>query len=85
MTSKTLTLSTAHITEKDNELLKKEDTFSVAPFEYGFFLFACSHNENKEYSKAFCDLLIYAKAMDCQYICLDSDANTIKGLEVFDW
>ncbi len=87
MISPILTLSIGHISEKDAKLLDAEETFSVGKFEYGYFLFTSITNNKKlqEYSKAFRELINAALQADCQYICLDRDAELHPDLQVFDW
>ena len=88
MISPILTLSIGHISEEDAKLLDTEETFSVGKFEFGYFVLLTSITRNKklhEYSKAFRELINTALQADCQYICLDRDAELHPDLQVFDW
>lgn len=77
--AKILEISTAHIERSDNDLLKIETGFSVASFEYGFYLFIPENKSTiKEYSESFKKAFRYAKENDCRFILLDCDAAILE-------
>lgn len=90
MIESVLTLSTNHITKEDVEMLSKKENSFIAEFNYGFFLFTepvlnlLNMIDNK-YSKAFKEVVSLASQLNCQYICLDRDADCIDELQTFDW
>lgn len=96
-----LVVSTKHITEKDNNLLKI-DTISnecdliIDSFPYGYYIYIPDNSiENTDkfidsvgtdkYSKSFKNLLRIAKEKGFDYIKLDADGKVYDHLETFKW
>ena len=84
---KTLELSTAHITQSDNELLAVEKEMSIAYFEYGFFIFTPALEDMLHYSESMKKVVKYANENDCRFIILDRDAEQldIDELNTNEW
>jgi len=88
--SKCLEVSTAHISEKDRDLLNENDTFGlvVHQYEYGYLIFTQVNRNNlsKEgFSNAFINLITEAVEGGCDWIRLDSINPIYDNLETFDW
>lgn len=81
MIKRILDLSTGHIEETDNNLLKSENEFSVAECEYGYFFFVVDDIFYEKYSKSFKKVIALAKENDCSFICLDRDGDIINDTE----
>ena len=93
--SKVLTTSTAHI-DKDTALLltkwstygKDESPFSVKSVPYGFYIDIESVDEQKLDSmtpECIKNLIRFTNAMDCDVLCLDSDATPLSFFPTYDW
>ena len=94
---KTLVLSTAHVTEKDNNFLSNNNIAfsSVYVNDYGYSIFINPHIEvlkleieelkNLGLSNNFCDLMQLAHDKKCEYLKLDCDGNIYQELPSFDW
>jgi len=92
---KCLDVSTAHITEKDNELLRKEDlALSVYDYEYGYFLYSgdgatseadFARMEDAGFSKELLNLVRIAHEKGCKFLCLDCDGPVYNDIPQFDW
>ena len=90
--TKVLDVSTAHITEKDNNLLSSNDTYVISyPKDHGFFVYVPEAAKiiktfaRDGYSKAFLKLMKMASEHKCGWIMLDSDGTVYPQLKVFDW
>ena len=94
---KTIVVSTAHISQKDNELLKIEaehigDLLVVYHYDYGFRIFTGTPIDElvtqeviNKYSSTFCALLRIAEKNNCDWLKLDCDGSLIEGLKRFYW
>lgn len=93
--SKTLTASTAHI-DKDTALLltkwgtygKDESPFSVKSVRYGFYIDIESVDEQELdniSSECLKNLIRFTSAMDCDVLCLDSDATPLSFFPTYEW
>jgi len=88
-----LDCSTAHISKRDNNLLKKnDDTDPVTAYKnkYGYDIYI--HEAAMDsvplrygYSKEFVKLLKIARKNNCQYLKLDRDGTEYEDLPRFDW
>ena len=89
--SKMITLSTAHITEETNQLLSKAadntiTNFSITVYkkdEYGYFIYISDDTTNTLPSDL-TDLIIFAKELDCEILCLDRDGEILPFLKKYD-
>lgn len=92
---KVLTTSTAHI-DKDTALLltkwgtygKDESPFSVKSVRYGFYIDIESVDEwelDNISSECLKNLIRFTSAMDCDVLCLDSDATPLSFFPTYDW
>lgn len=86
--SKMLTISTAHIRKETPELLDDGIRYLIVykKDEYGWFIFVPSYENNV--SKAMPDLhrlLVFAKDMDCEWLCLDRDGEILEYLPIYKW
>jgi hypothetical protein len=97
---KMIDVSTAHITEKDSELLKGEDCpICSYLFEYGYRVIPSSHpyrvipspdvDETEAlktygFSEAFINLYKIARKKECE-ILLDCDGTEYEDLPTFEW
>lgn len=92
--SKVLTTSTAHI-DKDTALLltkwgtygKDESPFSVKSVRYGFYIDIESVDERELdniSSECLKNLIRFTSAMDCDVLCLDSDATPLSFFPTYD-
>lgn len=93
--SKVLTTSTAHI-DKDTALLltkwgtygKDESPFSVKSVRYGFYIDIESVDERELdniSSECLKNLIRFTSAMNCDVLCLDSDATPLSFFPTYDW
>lgn len=93
--SKVLTTSMAHI-DKDTALLltkwgtygKDESPFSVKSVRYGFYIDIESVDERELdniSSECLKNLIRFTSAMDCDVLCLDSDATPLSFFPTYDW
>lgn len=93
--SKVLTTSTAHI-DKDTALLltkwgtygKDESPFSVKSVRYGFYIDIESVEERELdniSSECLKNLIRFTSAMNCDVLCLDSDATPLSFFPTYDW
>ena len=96
---KCLEISTGHITQADANLLAgstvtRDLPFTVAKYGEGFFIgvpqnlsetFAEGAVASEHLSLAFATLMLHAREQGCDVIRLDGDADTIDGLDVFNW
>ena len=87
-------VSTAHITEKDCDLLNKDEydqPLFCLPFEYGFWLWAHDYKNLHDwyleygYSQAICDLMWEASQQEVAWIKLDCDGFDVEGAPKFNW
>ena len=96
--SKMLTVSTAHITEGTAELLDNDrlDIIVYPKDEYGWFItfeenIANCYNSDKNKSnysyvpKDLLKLLMFAKDLGCDWLCLDRDGDILDYLDTYDW
>ena len=88
--------STAHITSKDDGLLKEDGNrggLVVYRYEFGCFVFVDGVPGARErkallscgFSEAFCGLLEVAGMNGCKFLQLDCDGEVYSDLPVFDW
>lgn len=95
---KFLDLSTAHMTETDSKILEMQPkSMTVISYEEGFFVYTgprdCAGDTNEfiedmegnALSDAFQKVMLYARDLDCAYVCFDRDAGQHPDFEVFDW
>jgi hypothetical protein len=83
---KILSVSTGNITYEDTQELEKEQGFTVAEYNEGFFLYtSLSYEYYGVYSEAFHNIILLARELNCRFICFDADADPIPGLPTFDW
>ena len=88
-----LDVSTLHITERDNELLKQTYEFPLSIYEYecGYFVHAAGAEDatqslyNFGMSEAFIKLWEHACRLDCWYLRLDADGTEFEEFETFEW
>ncbi len=96
MIQKILTLSTAHVTELDMEILNNEKhsfSFSVGKHEYGSFFCVPEYEWPFKkplttlFSKSFIKILNYAVKHNCDYVTLDRDIKIEEGadFDVHNW
>lgn len=88
-------LSTAHISEHDNELLtQRQQPPYVYPNEYGFFVIvpdptddadALSRMADAGYSPEFRQLIERLQQQGCDLLRLDRDGPPLAQLPTFDW
>jgi hypothetical protein len=94
-TYKVAALCTAHLTEKDSELLKiagdDPDENMVMSREYGFFIklysdeAAVNDNYRHGHSEAINNIIAWALAHGVELIEFDRDAGCVDGFPTFDW
>lgn len=89
MVTKMLELSTAHIKESTNQWLEYQSNIvTFCKKGYGWFIFV-PDDEIEEYldgvPEDLKDIIKYAVMKKCNWICLDSDADTIEQLTQYDW
>lgn len=95
-TKKVLDISTAHITNKDNELLRISSegqtatSLVVYDYAYGYFIavpdeLTAEAYREEGFSEALISILTYAKITGCDYVQLDGDGITYTDLQTFDW
>jgi len=88
---KIVVVSTAHISRKDNELLRIADYgLSVYPLEYGYFVYLSKDETAKSidqngYSSGFAKVYLEAAKSGAKYMQLDCDGPTYDEFETFDW
>jgi hypothetical protein len=87
-----LNASTAHITKKDDDLLKREDNpLSPYRYEFGYFIHVGEDlGERKaalEYghSETLLDLVDEARDRGCHYLQLDCDGEEYPELPTYEW
>lgn len=86
-----LVCSTAHITPEDNQALFDETTDLVVyeMGEYGWLIMARPidnmASDTLTHSDTLENLLAYARKLECDWLRLDCDADTIEGLPRFEW
>lgn len=80
---KMLTLSTAHINKEVDSYITENDVASFSS-EYGYIIHV-SHEVDPDHPQILADLLSFALQQDCQWLCLDRDANTIALFPTFEW
>lgn len=90
-----LDVSTAHITERDNELLAKDGiSISVYPYEYGWLVYSGDGQASKAdferalkegFSQALINLICIAHEKGCKFLNLDCDGMLYDDLPTFDW
>lgn len=98
-TFKCLDVSTAHITEKDNELLGQEDlavnaAISAYGYEYGFYVYSSdgatseadfARMKEAGFSEELLNLIRIAYERGCKFLTLDRDGPIYNDLPQFDW
>lgn len=89
--TKMLTLSTAHITDKTKDWLKNKSPDAFEKYlrgEFGWFIFICVEDIDEYLAEVPSDLeqvLRFAAAHGCVWVCLDIDGDTVKQLPVYNW
>lgn len=90
--SKVLTLSTAHISQKSAELLDKETekpTLDLPIYNksnYGWFIYIPQDiNIINNLPEDIHRLLLIAKDLNCDILCLDADGETISWIPLYSW
>lgn len=95
--TKTLELSTAHISQETNSLLLESQTtdchFPLIVYnkpDYGYWIVVPSEASDWEYAqdhipKELMGILQYAKERDCSWVMLDRDAYEIEELPTYEW
>lgn len=85
-------ISTAHITRKDEEQLRKDKAnLIVIPYGYGYIVMVPakerqnSFYKQKKFSPAFNKLLNLARKNNCEYLMIDRDGEEYEELPTFDW
>jgi hypothetical protein len=95
---KVLDISTAHISESDDSLIK-EDSFpgSAYQYEYGYFVYTglgetpVDHKNHKAgykkhgMSKEFISIIEKARRKGLKYVKFDCDGMTYSDLTTFEW
>ena len=87
--SKMLTLSTAHVSEATAAKLEKGRACLLSIFakgEYGWFIFVA--REDGSMGGAPSDLaacIAKARALGCDWLCLDRDGETVGDLPTYEW
>ena len=84
--NKMLTVSTAHISEETAELLDKD--ISIVAYQkgdYGWFIHIHDDCDEYEIPKDLLKLLMFAKDLNCDWLCLDCDGDILDYLETYDW
>jgi len=89
--TKMLTVSTAHIMKNTPELLNDgiRGLVIYKKDEYGWFIFVPSYD--KEYNNLSLimpdlhRLLVFAKDMDCEWLCLDCDGEILEYFQTYKW
>ena len=97
-TVKICSVSTAHITEEDNERLERASRRQGAhgliisyEKDNGFFVFIDQDEamlaalRYHNYSEAFVRLYYMAQAQGCEWMLLDGDGQIMPGLPTYDW
>ena len=88
MTSKILTLSTAHISEATANLWNTEGNKNsdiVARIEYGYYMYAYECANELELPSEVVEVCKYANEKCISHILFDYDGDIIEGLKTFDW
>lgn len=89
-----LLASLHHISFSDCGVLNEETEFSIAKYDYGYYLFLPEKIDESDkdqmatfmkYSPAFRMLVGYAIKMNCLILNIDWDNDEIPGLPVFEW
>lgn len=88
--TKTLTLSTAHITKETATFLDSDPDNLIVykKGEYGWFINIDSEIFEEELTSIPYDLvtlIILAKENECSYLCLDCDGLIVEELPVYEW
>lgn len=89
---KYLDISTAHISEKTNDILSKNVNNGSYPLiildtEYGYFINVPYNLDEleRELPNDVISCLGFAQKHDCRWLMLDCDAEVIDELETYDW
>ena len=89
--SKILTISTAHITEETARLLDIEpdnDNMHLSVYnkaEFGWFVYVYKNIDAINVPDDLRKCLELAKANDCEWLCLDCDADVVDELDEYEW
>ena len=93
--TKMITLSTAHITENTAKKLDSDPTTNCLGLcvykksEYGWYITIDSNSILKAEIQAIpqdlARLILFARDLDCETLCLDCDAEEIPYFEVYEW
>jgi hypothetical protein len=70
--------------------------FTVAEYDYGFFAFVPTQEslDKSDFleeliawgvSSAVARIMLFARSVGCDYVCIDSDENTVDELPTYDW
>ena len=89
--SKILTISTAHITEETARLLdlepKNNDMWLTVynKSNFGWFMYVHKDLDDRNIPDDLRKCLEFAKENDCDWLCLDCDADIVDGLDEYEW
>lgn len=89
--SRMLTLSTAHITQSTNDWISQQEIFCLPAFQkddYGWFIYISNEpldDESMNIPDDLCKVISFAKAENCDWLCLDCDGEIVNGLTVYEW
>jgi hypothetical protein len=84
--SKMLTLSTAHVSEDSAQMLAFGDTRLPVMFakrDYGWFIWCNGEGSEPPPDLAAC--IAKARALGCDWLCLDRDGETVGDLPTYEW
>lgn len=87
--SRTLVLSTIHMTKHDNELLGHSSLAQVLDYGYRIFIGEIEETfeqaRNEGLSCALCQLMFVASQNNCTFLELDCDGQVRDAFAKFDW
>ena len=96
MIFKVLDVSSAHMTEDDNDCLSYHDYLNVNDeripvlmttngYMIPTFIVPEGPHQDDVVSRAFLDVMLYAYDMGCDYVWFDGDGTVYPNLPVFEW
>jgi hypothetical protein len=80
---RTLTLSTAHITNAVTQFIENEDIASFNS-EFGYIIYT-EYSDDLDYPEELKRVLELAREKDCAFLRLDRDGPVIEDLPSYDW
>lgn len=84
--SKMLTVSTAHINKETAKMLDGDiDIVIYDKGVYGWFIHIPDDPEEYNIPQELLKLMKFAKDLDCDWLCLDSDGEILDYLETYEW